>query len=267
VRDQIAGEWKADLDTFMAANEMILDAYHEAQDSQRAQEVQSIQEKKKKTVVGDEEKAKGEEKVVSSDIDSSTAPEVKTSYEDKMKEHSKKKAYDRSAMMVLGNNIVHDGMASSPFRKGSFDLLGLLATQESIHRVLREYQEAGEERHVSFQWLREFYIERLPKYFDGNQEYHRADDFLEELLLSTPSLKEMDGEIGIVDPIRVAEDIIAMRTEVALDWKDVISVVPAKDHARMRKVILAIQMGKTIQKTAAIEESTTSFIFEEESFQ
>jgi hypothetical protein len=254
----------------MAANEMILDAYHEAQDSQRAQEVQNIQEKKqkkKKNMIGDKGKEKNEEKAISSDLDGSDTPDVKTSYEDKMKEHSKKKAYDRSAMMVLGNNIVHDGMASSPFRKGNFDLLGLLATQESIHRVLREYQEAGEERDVSFQWLRDFYIERLPKYFDGNQEYHRADDFLEELLLSTPSLKEMDGKIGIVDPIRVAEDIIAMRTEVALDWKDVISVVPAKDHARMRKVILAIQMGKTIQKTAAIEESTTSFIFEEESFQ
>jgi hypothetical protein len=38
------------------------------------------------------------------------------------------------------------------------------------------------------EWLRNFYSERVAEFFDGDLPYGRADDFIEELLLSTPSI-------------------------------------------------------------------------------
>ena len=57
----------------------------------------------------------------------------------------------------------------------------------------------------------------LASHFDGAQPYGRADDFLGELLLQAPSMKQLDDErsnaggdvlIGLIDRHRVAEDII-----------------------------------------------------------
>ena len=160
-------------------------------------------------------------------------------------------------MMVLGNNIVQDGRASSSFRKGNFDLLGLLATQESIHRVLGKYRglvSSSKEFEVSYDWLKQFYVDRIPSYFDGSQEYGRADDFLEELLLSPPSLKLLKGTLlGFIDPMRMAEDIIATRTQVAQDWKDLVTEIPTKDHTELRNMCMSLRMGKTIERSPSVE--------------
>lgn len=198
------------------------------------------------------------------ELASLTAPYSDTSYEEKVKAQ-KKKAYDRTAMIVLGNNIVQDGREPSPYRKGSFDLLGLLATQESVHRVLREYKEAGEEREVSFEWLRKFYVSRVGEYFDGSQEYGRADDFLEELLLTAPAMKEMEGKLEFIDPMRIAEDIIATRSEVAKDWKDIVEKVPTVDHAELRTIALQLRMGAMFEKSVPVtdEKKETERIVEE----
>jgi hypothetical protein len=242
VRDQIAKEWAADLETLITANEMILDSYHDFQSAKRGKEANQTAKVEKAT------DAWSENVTVPSGL---TAPYSST-YDKSFK------AYDRSAMLVLGNNIVQDGRASSSFRKGNFDLLGLLATQESIHRVLRQYREASSsEFDISFDWLRQFYVARIASHFDGNQEYGRADDFLEELLIQPPSVKmsQKNGKLlGFIDPMRMAEDIIAMRTQVAQDWKDIVMDVPTKDHAELRSMCLSIRMGKTIDRSPSIEE-------------
>ena len=96
----------------------------------------------------------------------------------------------------------------SPLRKGNFDLLVLLATQESIHRVLmmkdsdkqnakesEEYDDDDDEEcpisvmsRSNRQFLSNFYLQRLVSHFTGRQWYGRADEFLQELLRSTPSM-------------------------------------------------------------------------------
>lgn len=239
VRDQIANEWKADLETLKMANEMILDAYYDNLGVQRNEECLNLDD---------------EECVDTDDLAAGYG-----SIEDKLAKHKSKQAYDRSAMIVLGNNIAaQDGRASSPFRKSTFDLLGLLATQESIHRVLRQYRDSGEERVVSFEWLRDFYVERVNEFFDGNQQYGRADDFMEELLLSPVSMKTVDGKVELIDPLRIAEDIISMRSQVADFWKEIIHELVTADHQDIRKSILHIQMGKQLEK-----ETEPEMIFEE----
>jgi hypothetical protein len=241
VRDQIAKEWAADLETLVTANEMILDSYHDFQSTRRLKEA------------NDTVKAGSFDEWSDNitEVSSLTAPYSST-YDKTFK------AYDRSAMLILGNNIVQDGRSSSSFRKGNFDLLGLLATQESIHRVLRKYREEASssgELEVSFEWLKQFYIARVSSHFDGNQEYGRADDFLEELLISPPSVKMSNGKLmGFIDPMRMADDIISTRTQVAQDWKDAIVDVPMKDHAELRNMCLSIRMGKTIERSPSVEE-------------
>lgn len=160
-------------------------------------------------------------------------------------------AFDRNAMFLMKNSNDYTEKAPSMLRQGNFDLLCLLATQESIHRVLRDYVDAGNEHEVSFQWFRDFYVARVAKYFDGNQEYSSADNFLEELLLTSPSVKAGDnGKMGLVDPLRIAEDIIAMRSRVAMEWKDMMSATK-DEHTIVRKELLDKQMLKWGQKPAA----------------
>ena len=152
--------------------------------------------------------------------------------------------------MILINNLTMAKSASSPFRKGSYDLLQTLSLQEAIHRVLREYMSEGRNKEVSFQFLREFYIERTESFFDGYLVYGRADDFIEELLLTTPSIKESGQYMELVDPLSTATDIIESRSDVLLEWKEIMTNVP-NDHLELRKVLLTKQMGWESEETSS----------------
>ena len=108
---------------------------------------------------------------------------------------------------------------SSPYRKSNFDLLLLLSTQESVHRVLNSYRDSsssnkndGEDdavRPETFEWLLEFYKDNVMEYFDGHQTYARSEDFLEKMLTSPRTLIETksmnDDDDAWVDPARIAE--------------------------------------------------------------
>jgi hypothetical protein len=249
VREQIAKEWEADLDTIVVANDMILTSYHDSAVRARGEECIDM------TDDGYSEDCINVENLISpySDQRDDTEP--------------RRSAFDRNAMMMLSNTIDFAEDASSPHRKGNFDLLCLLATQESIHRVLREYRQAGDERVVSYEWFREYYVGRVTKYFDGSQNYGRADDFLEELLTTSPSMKELGSQMGFIDPLRIAEDVIRMRSAVAEDWKEIVTQAP-KDHIGLRKDLLAKQMGRYVNPspfdTAPADASSG---FEQEGFE
>eukprot|EP00980_Cylindrotheca_fusiformis_P029857 scaffold23964_cov122-Cylindrotheca_fusiformis.AAC.1 len=172
----------------------------------------------------------------------------KTAKEERAKKDSElfqapQSAFERTAVNILGDNINFQSGASSPFRKGNFDLLYNLCTQESIHRILRDYREGGDAKKIPFAWLRDFYSDRVTEYFDGNQSYGRADDFIEELLLSSPSVVYSDdGKAGLVDPMGLAEEIIQKRSEIVLEWKELMANVP-QDHADgIRRILLDKQM-------------------------
>jgi len=105
-------------------------------------------------------------------------------------------SFDRNAVYLINNHPSFNDMEASPLRASSFDLLFLLSMQESIHRVIASYSEAGEEKEVSFEWLRDFYNKGLEKYFDGNQSYGRADDFMDDLLNTLPALKTIGDKVG-----------------------------------------------------------------------
>jgi len=177
------------------------------------------------------------------------------SYDETVMGGSTAKAFERNAHILLINKLTMDKSASSPFRRGSFDLLQLLSLQEAIHRVLREYMSLEEDKEVSFQFLREFYIQRLSSHFDGYQQYYRADDFLEELLLTMPSVKTSDDHMEFTDPVSIAKDIISERSEVLMDWKDDMVRV-ADDHIELRKVLWTKQMGGLSEESLSSQSVT-----------
>lgn len=165
--------------------------------------------------------------------------------------HELATSFDRTTSIILSTNMESQVVASSPFRKGNFDLLYNLCTQASIHEELRELQDARGSREVSFTFLRDFYVDRAEKFFDGDQPYGRADDFIEEMLLTPPYMKDLGlnrkGKpvVGLIDPLGLAENIITRRTQIANDWKQAMGQT-ASDHMQLQKVLLAKIMGKPI---------------------
>ena len=167
---------------------------------------------------------------------------VLPSYDEYLQKKVKSPTFERNAMQLLLNAFAMESRKSSPIRKGSYDLLLLLSLQESIHRVLREYRDSNDEKRVSFEWLRNFYDKRLAL-FDGCGKYERYDDFVEELLRAPPSVVHTDDQsAGLVDPLRIASDIIAMREEVIGDWSDIASSIP-EYHIGLRKGLLSKQLS------------------------
>ena len=149
----------------------------------------------------------------------------------------------RQTLIFLEFNPGEDeGNAPSPLRKGNFDLLCLLTLQEAIHRVLAELESSEEEPHF-YDFLKQFYLTRYRSHFYGVQPYGRADDFLEELLLSSPSIRVDDDEnLAIVDPMRITEIILEARSRVALEWRKEAQFVPEM-HASIKRLQLNLLMG------------------------
>eukprot|EP00957_Ditylum_brightwellii_P071951 5468269-Ditylum_brightwellii.AAC.1 len=233
VREQLAKEWLQDLDLVVEANERVLSSYlnnvKHARDSVRTNDDDDDDEGK--------DKKRKEEKEEEGPIDllQERAIQQVMAFE-KVRLDTLMESQESYNFM---NGI---GPRPSPLRKSSLDLLLLLTMQESIHRVLRNFKGMGEKKEVSFEWLRDFYIKRVSDLFDGFVKYGNADQFLEELLLTPPSMKHTnDGKIGLVDPHGVAEEIIRTRTEVACEWKDIMMEVPS-EHMMFRKALFDKQM-------------------------
>lgn len=154
-------------------------------------------------------------------------------------------AFERTAVNLINNQTIFavGSSSSSPLRKGNFDLLYNLCTQASIHRLLRELKDAGDSKEVSFDWLREFYVDRVKEYFDGDQPYGRADDFIEELLMSSPSVLHLDdGMVALADPFGLAEKVIETRNVIVTEWKEAMAQVPADHQDGIRRILLDKQM-------------------------
>jgi hypothetical protein len=225
VREQIAREWVTDLDILSDANSQILDSYFAKAKGGRQSEQRQ-----------DDDDADNTEQL--------GAPLA---------------AFDRTAVNILNNHMGFNVGASSPFRKGNFDLLYNLCTQAAVHRVLRDLGQQQEE--AAFCWLRDFYIHRVAEFFDGDQRYGRADDFMEELLLTSPSVvytgtKDRKQMASLADPMGLAERIIEGRREVVAEWKETMKQVP-DEHASGIRIVL---LGK--QTTAWNSEPSTTGGFE-----
>lgn len=243
VREKIAQEFVSDLDLLIAANKEIMSSYHEKCLDAR----------------------KGEESSKKNKQDADDACEIEPLKAGSMAGdfnfgQRTVQMFDRAAIYMLNNHPNFNNPESTLLRSTSFDLLFLLSTQEAIHRVLKSYNDEGEEKEVSFSWLLEYYNNNLENYFDGNQSFGRADDFLDELLATPPSLKTIDESVGLIDPLSIAEEIIEAREEVAFEWKALISTA-SKDHEMLRQKVFLKQMekwGHKVEDSVSVQDDDTT---------
>jgi len=214
VREQIGKEFGRDLDIIAMNGGTIIQSYFENRAKERESEAYKD---------GERPEMPDEDNIVSSS-DEASRPK-----------------FNRDTMRMLLNFSSNQGYAPSPLRIGNFDLLLLLATQASIHRLLRKLQISGPESEATFQWLRTFYVDRASKFFDGSGKYGRHDDFVEELLSSSPTLQKKGKKVSIVDPIGIAEQIILIRSDVANEWKNEMDNVN-NDHMNLKRTLLTRQI-------------------------
>lgn len=225
VREQIANEWLTDLNVLMQANDELLQSFFDTVKSQRD----------------------------STDTDISGTSTNKSPNE----------AFERTASVRMDAASRASTSLSSPLRRANFDLMYNLCTQAAIHRILRQHKRIMEEKtkyttnpkldsfELSTIFLKEFYLDRAEEYFDGNLEFGQADNFMEELLQTSPRFINVDNDSGsntmtvssteLVDPVGAAELIIQMKKEVAEDWKALMSRV-CEDHTRIRQNLYTNQI-------------------------
>lgn len=264
VRSKIAAEFLQDLDLLIAANKEILTSYNQKcldarQDdcSKKEKKDEDVKNKKLKDQEEDEE-TEEEYKRSMKPLQAGSSSSMSTG--DFNFGQRTIQTFERSSIYMINNHPNFINPESTLLRSTSFDLLFLLSTQESIHRLLESYQEAGEEKEVSFAWLLEYYNNSLEKYFDGNQSFGRADDFIDDLLLTPPSLKNIDDNVGFIDPLSIVEDIIELREEVVEEWKLLMSLTQ-HDQESLKQAVFVKQMAKwghkvpeTKSKAKSVEE-------------
>ena len=159
----------------------------------------------------------------------------------------------------------------SPLRRGNFDLLVLLATEEAIHRVLNHWEhqrvqqfkqhdqnndadhdtddEYDAEAKASHTFLESFYEERQHIFHGPLHKYGKADDILEELLDSAIIFRgggntdddnddaSLSAPPMIVHPTKIAELVLKEREQVAIDWMAIVKDAP-NDHMRIQALRL-----------------------------
>lgn len=207
VRDQIASEFTRDLDVIAAMGGHTLESYHESLLNRRDQ--------------------------------------ISDSNDDVVGGNAQVKLKRENLFFLEFNANVDSDYAPSPLRKGNFDLLVLLSTQESIHRVLNNPDRQNGVEKVTNYYLRNFYAQRLVSHFSGAQRYGRADDFLEELLGTAPSVVQLsDGATTLIDTHSIAEMILKEREAVASEWKELARNVP-QEHMEIKRLQLNLLMGIT----------------------
>ncbi len=149
-------------------------------------------------------------------------------------------------LLFLESSVYND-YAPSPLRKGNFDLLMTLTTQEAIHRVLNDASFQQSEK-VSHLFLRNFYANRIQTHYTGSNWYGRAEEFMVELLRSTPSVLQLqDEESGLVDPLRVAELVLKEREQVAEEWLEIALDVP-QAHTDIKRWQFNRLMGRAMDE-------------------
>ena len=219
VREQIATEWINDLNILQMANDHILDSYFQQL------KVTRDTEQRNNDGIGS-----GDGDGSSSSVGSSSQPQSSS--------------FERIANTIFNNQQgFASSISSNPIRKGSFDLLYNLCTQRSIHRVLKSYQkEHTKNSDMLFHWFLEYYTMRVGNYFDGDVTYGRADDFIDELLHCSPTLVR-GNSLNIIDPFKIAEDIITTRNVVIQEWKTIMENVPNDHTIYIRPILLEKQMS------------------------
>lgn len=159
-------------------------------------------------------------------------------------------AYSKMSSIVPTNHLQFQEGAPSPLRRGNFDLLYSLSTHAAAHDLLRQLRDDSRGDEATYEWFKSFYTDRVSEFFDGDQAFGRADDFIDALLQTPPSFVELPDtrKSDLVDPLALAEMIISIRSEISEKWKHVMKDVKA-DHLWLHDILVRVMMGKAFESS------------------
>lgn len=261
VRELISKEWVEDLEMLLKLNDDIAESFDEYNSKVEPKAMNDDEEDHLKVdnvdqKIDDDDESHDKTDCDESDSDEASPPALsKESIEKKTRQavpgdEKRQNVFDRSILSTWSQTLWSPKRSSSPFRKANFDLLLLLATQESIHRVLNSYKNDDSVRPQTHEWLLDFYADNVNEYFDGHQTYARSEDFLEEMSKSPRTLIETNSDmLAWTDPAIVAEDIVRERSEVILGWIKVAENI-LQEHTDLRRLLFTNMVSKSFPDEA-----------------
>ena len=243
VREQIAREFAHDLDIISKMGQQIFTSYWS--EIEKSRERLMAEREATESATGS-----GMDGQQATDIEGNamSSPSPSPSEEGELKENMS--GFSGQWLGFLEWDPYWDGSDKpSPLRRGNFDLLVLLATQEAVRRLINEgvEDETPEHEVESTKFLHNFYVDRMA-YFVGPQRYRRADEFVEELMLSPPVVISKDeGGALIVNPLNIAELLLIKRDKVASEWQQIAKEAP-QEHSEIRRMQLDRMMGRPVMR-------------------
>lgn len=222
VRSQIAKEWEKDLHVIASMGNQIFSSYWDNLEKERNEKHQSNEQQEC-------------EEDTSSKSGWIPVPPLAS--------QERSAGFERPSLSFLEWDPNEDSeYAPSPLRKGNFDLLLLLTTQESIRRILM-HKDSTPSHVAALEFLESFYKERREAYFLCGR-YGCAHDLLEELMLSPPSIvmEKFSEETVLIDPLKIAEDIVMERKDVCQAWAEIARVSP-EEHIEIQRLQLDRRMN------------------------
>eukprot|EP00537_Pseudo-nitzschia_pungens_P010027 CAMPEP_0172390518 /NCGR_PEP_ID=MMETSP1061-20121228/7143_1 /TAXON_ID=37318 /ORGANISM="Pseudo-nitzschia pungens, Strain cf. pungens" /LENGTH=663 /DNA_ID=CAMNT_0013120917 /DNA_START=230 /DNA_END=2221 /DNA_ORIENTATION=+ len=260
VREQISKEWVEDLDMLSKLNDEIAEFLEEHNKATAKTDEEEEEDDEEDDTIESLTETEEEQAAASDHANDEDLSEMDLLLKSLIASDNGKRqtAFDRNILSSWTQLLWSPKRSSSPYRKANFDLLLLLATQESIHRVLHYYQEDDTVRPETHQWLLDFYKENVGKYFDGHQTYARGEDFLEQMMKSPRTLIETNNEfLAWVDPAIIAEDIVRERSEVTLHWMTIAETI-SEEHTDLRRMLFTNMVSKPTPDEASVDTIVTA---------
>lgn len=121
----------------------------------------------------------------------------------------------------------------SPLRTANFDLLKTAVTHGALWRLQRELAAEPTQKHAA-EWLTRFVREHGAAFRGGECGWRAGRDFLLAMMDQPVSVgKSLGGNPRFIDPVGMAERLMELREEVALEWSEAMQLVPV-EHIALR---------------------------------
>mmetsp|Transcript_31436 Transcript_31436/g.72280 ORF Transcript_31436/g.72280 Transcript_31436/m.72280 type:complete len:446 (+) Transcript_31436:100-1437(+) len=130
----------------------------------------------------------------------------------------------------------------SPFRASNYDLLQRAVTREASLRALRALSGENE---ATANWLKEQMETRLPV-FEKPVRRFEGGHFLVELMAQGPAMRTApDGSVSIIDPALAVDRLLEERLRIAVEWIAVLQGT-ADEHGELLRDDLTKQLNAQI---------------------
>ena len=121
----------------------------------------------------------------------------------------------------------------SPLRTANFDLLKTAVTHGALWRLQHELTAEPTQKHAA-EWLARFAREHGAAFRGGECGWRAGRDFLLAMMDQPISVgKSLGGNPRFIDPPGMAERLMELREELALEWSEAMQLVPV-EHIALR---------------------------------